>query len=116
MGNILDTLCFRSYIAQKLSVSREDVRASVIGQHGGSMVPFVEFSSVSGIPITSLLGKEQIERIVNLTVASGSDVIRLKGSTIYASAAVIAIMADAILKGRNRVMSVSTVLQGEYGF
>jgi len=116
MGNILDTLRFRSYIAQELNVSREDVRALVIGEHGDSMVPLVEYASVSGIPITRLLRKKQIEKIVNLTVTSGSDVIKLKGSTTYAPAAVIGIMADAILRGRNRVMGVSTYLQGEYGF
>jgi len=116
MGNILDTLRFRSYIALELSVSREDVRALVIGEHGDSMVPLVEYASVSGIPITRLLTREQIEKIVDLTVTSGSDVIKLKGATTYAPAAVIAIMADAILRGRNRVMSVSTYLQGEYGF
>jgi malate dehydrogenase len=116
MGNILDAMRFRSYIAAELNVSREDVRALVIGEHGDSMVPLVEYASVSGIPITSLLKKEQIEKIVNLTVTSGADVIQLKGSTIYAPAAVIAIMADAILRGRNRVMGVSAYLQGEYGF
>jgi malate dehydrogenase len=116
MGNILDTLRFRSYIASELKVSREDVRALVIGEHGDSMVPLVEYASVSGIPITHLLNKKQIAKIVNLTVSSGFDVIKLKGATIYAPAAVIAIMADAVLRGRNRVMGVSTYLQGEYGF
>jgi malate dehydrogenase len=116
MGNILDTLRFRSYIALELNVSREDVRALVIGEHGDSMVPLVEYASVSGIPITHLLNKKQIDKIVNLTITSGSDVIKLKGSTTYAPAAVIGIMADAIVRNRNRVMSVSTYLQGEYGF
>jgi malate dehydrogenase len=116
MGNILDALRFRSHIALELNVSREDVRALVIGEHGDSMVPLVEYASVSGIPITRLLRKKQIEKIVNLTITSGSDVIKLKGSTTYAPAAVIGIMADAILRGRNRVMGVSTYLQGEYGF
>jgi malate dehydrogenase len=115
MGNILDTLRFRSYIASELNVSREDVRALVIGEHGDSMVPLVEYASVSGIPVTHLLSKEQIKKIIDLTVSSGSDVIKLKGATIYAPAAVIAIMADAVLRGRNRVMGVSTYLQGEYG-
>lgn len=116
MGNILDTMRFRSYIAMELNVSREDVRALVIGEHGDSMVPLIEYASVSGIPIMNLLRKEQIEKIVNLTVTSGSDVIQLKGSTTYAPAVVIAIMTDAILRGRNRVMGVSTYLRGEYGF
>ena len=116
MGNILDSMRFRTYIANELNVSREDTRALVIGEHGDSMVPLVEYASVSGIPITNLLTKEQIEKIVHLTVSSGADVIKLKGSTEYAPGTVIAITADAILTGRNRVMSVSTCLSGEYGF
>jgi malate dehydrogenase len=116
MGNILDTMRFRTYIANELNVSREDTRALVIGEHGDSMVPLVEYASVSGIPITNLLTKEQIEKIVHLTVSSGADVIKLKGSTFYAPGTVIAITADAILTGRNRVMSVSTCLSGEYGY
>jgi malate dehydrogenase len=115
MGNILDTLRFRSYIAQELNVSREDTHALVIGEHGDSMVPLVEYACVSGIPITRLLTKVQIEKIVQQTINSGADVIKLKGSTIYAPAAVIALMADAVIKGRNRVMSVSTCPSGEYG-
>ena len=115
MGNILDTMRFRTYIADELKVSREDTNALVIGEHGDSMVPLVEYASVSGIPITNFLTQEQIEKIVHLTVTSGADVIKLKGSTIYAPGAVIAITADAILTGRNRVMSVSTCLDGEYG-
>jgi malate dehydrogenase len=116
MGNILDTLRFRSYIAMELGVSREDVRALVIGEHGDTMIPLVHYASVSGIPITALLDKEQIERIVGLTKTSGADVIKLKGGTVFAPAEAIAIMADAVLKGRNRVMGVSTYLEGEYGF
>lgn len=116
MGNILDTLRFRSYIALELGFSREDIRGLVIGEHGDTMVPLVRYASVSGIPITDLLTKEQVEKVVSLTRSSGADVIRLKGATTYAPGVVIAIMADAVLRGRNRVMSVSTFLQGEYGF
>jgi malate dehydrogenase len=115
MGNILDTLRFRSYIAQELNVSRQDVNALVIGEHGDSMVPLVEYASVTGIPITTLLTKEQISKIVQRTINSGADVIKLKGGTIYAPAAVIAMMADAVINDRKRVMSVSTCPSGQYG-
>jgi malate dehydrogenase len=116
MGNVLDTLRFRSYLALELGVSREDIRALVIGEHGDTMVPLIHYASVSGIPITDLLREEQIRKIVELTRTSGSDVIKLKGSTTYAPGAVIAVMADAVLRGRNRVMGASTCLHGEYGF
>ena len=114
MGNILDTNRFRAYIAQELNVSRQDVNALVIGEHGDTMVPLVEYASVSGIPITTLLTKEQIDKIVQQTINSGADVIKLKGATTYAPSAVIALMADAVINGRNRVMSVSTCPQGEF--
>jgi malate dehydrogenase len=114
MGNILDSMRFRTYIANELGVSREDTRALVIGEHGDSMVPLVEYASVSGIPIKNLLSSQQVEKIVNQTVTSGADVIQLKGSTDIAPGTVIAITADAVLTGRNRVMSVSTCLDGEY--
>jgi malate dehydrogenase len=116
MGNILDTLRFRSYIASELNISREDIRALVIGEHGDSMVPLIEYASVAGVPITQLLTRQQIDRIVELTITSGAEVIKLKGATTYAPSTVVAVMADAILKGRNRLMGVSTYLQGEYGF
>ncbi len=116
MGNILDTMRFRTYIAEELNVSREDTNALVIGEHGDSMVPLPEYASISGIPITNFLSNEKIEKIINRTITSGADVIKLKGSTTYAPGAVIATTADAILTGRNRVMSVSTCLNGEYGF
>ncbi len=114
-GNILDTMRFRSYIAAELGVSREDTHALVIGEHGDSMVPLSEFACVSGIPIANLMTKEQIEKLVHLTVTSGADVIKLKGATVYAPAAAIALTADAVVKDRKRVMSVSTCPSGEYG-
>jgi malate dehydrogenase len=115
MGNILDTMRFRTYLAQQCGISREDTRALVIGEHGETMVPLIEYASVSGIPITNLMTQEQIDTAVCQTVTSGQEVIALKGATTFAPSTVIAIMADAILTGRNRVLSATTPLQGEYG-
>jgi malate dehydrogenase len=115
MGNILDTDRFRTYIAQELQVSREDTHALVIGEHGDTMVPLIEYASISGIPATNLLTKQQIDAIIQKTVNSGAEVIKLKGSTTYAPGAVIALTADAVVNDRKRVMSVSTCPSGEYG-
>ena len=115
MGGILDTLRYRSYIALELNVSREDIRALVIGEHGDHMIPLVNYTSIAGIPVRNLLDEQTVERIVERTRTSGSDVISLKGGTVYAPAAVIAVMAEAVLRGRNRVMAASVVPNGEYG-
>jgi len=115
MGGILDTLRYRSSIALELNVSREDIRALVIGEHGDNMIPLVDYTTIAGIPIRKLLNEQSINRIVERTRSSGSDVIMLKGGTAYAPAAVIAVMAEAVLRGRNRVMAVSVIPNGEYG-
>lgn len=115
MGGILDTLRYRSYIALELNVSREDIRALVIGEHGDHMIPLVDYTTIAGIPVRELLDEQRIGRIVERTRTSGSDVISLKGGTVYAPAAVIAVMAEAVLRGRNRVMPAPVVPNGEYG-
>jgi malate dehydrogenase len=115
MGGILDTLRYRSYIALELNVSREDIRALVLGEHGDHMIPLVDYTTIGGIPVRRLLDEKAIQRIVERTRTSGSDAISLKGGTVYAPAAVIAVMAEAILRGRNRVMATSVIPNGEYG-
>jgi malate dehydrogenase len=115
MGGILDTLRYRSYIALELDVSREDIRALVVGEHGDCMIPLVDYTTIAGIPVRRLLDEKAIQRIVERTRTSGSDVINLKGGTVYAPAAVIAVMAEAVLLGRNRVVAASVVPNGEYG-
>ena len=110
MGNLLDTMRFRSYIASELNVSREDIRALVIGEHGDTMVPLIEYASVSGIPITKLLSKEQIDRIVKQTIFSGAEVIKLKGSTFHAPAVNIAIM-KAFVRVRQYLSTHKDVLK-----
>ena len=115
MGNILDSMRFCTYLSQQYNVSRKDTRALVIGEHGETMVPLVEYASISGIPIKDLMTQEQIDTAVCQTVTSGQQVIALKGATTFAPATAIATMADAILTGRKLVLSVTTPLEGEYG-
>jgi malate dehydrogenase len=115
MGGILDTLRWRSYIALELNVSREDIRALVVGEHGDHMIPLVDYTTIAGIPVRELLDENSINRLVERTRSSGSDVISLKGGTVYAPAAVIAVMAEAVLRSRNRVLAAPVVPNGEYG-
>jgi len=79
------------------------------------MIPLVDYTTIAGIPVRRLLDESAINRIVERTRSSGSDVISLKGGTVYAPAAVIAVMAEAVLRGRNRVMGASVIPNGEYG-
>ncbi|UCH37163.1 MAG: malate dehydrogenase [Candidatus Bathyarchaeota archaeon] len=115
MGNILDIHRFKSYLAENLNLSGEDIQSLVIGEHGDSMVPLINYTTISGVPITSFLENSTLADIVHQTRTSGSRVIRLKQATTYAPGTVIAVLVDAILRGRNRVTSVSTPVEGEYG-
>lgn len=117
MAGILDTARFRTFIAEALDVSFEDVFTLVLGGHGDTMVPLVRYSSVGGIPITELLDREAIERLVQRTRDGGAEIVRyLKtGSAYYAPSAAAVQMAEAILKDKKRVLPCSAYLEGEYG-
>jgi malate dehydrogenase len=117
MAGILDTARFRTFIAQELDVSVEDVTAVVLGGHGDTMVPLVRYTSVAGIPLTELMDAETIERLVKRTRGGGAEIVKyLKtGSAYYAPSAATIQMVEAILKDKKRVLPCSAHLEGEYG-
>ncbi len=117
MAGILDTARFRTFIAEALDVSFEDVFTLVLGGHGDTMVPLVRYSSVGGIPLADLLEAATIEALVKRTRDGGAEIVRyLKtGSAYYAPSAAAVEMAEAILKDKKRVLPCSAYLEGEYG-
>ena len=117
MSGILDTARFRTFLAQELDVSVEDVSAYVLGGHGDTMVPVTRLTTVGGIPITELLPPETIDRIVERTVKGGGEIVALlkSGSAFYAPSAAVAQMVDSIIRDRKRILPVAAYLQGEYG-
>lgn len=117
MAGILDTARFRTFIAQELEVSVDDVTTMVLGGHGDTMVPLVRYTTVAGMPITDLLDNDAIQRLVKRTREGGAEIVKyLKtGSAYYAPAAAAVEMIEAILKDRKRVLPCSAYLEGEYG-
>ena len=117
MAGILDTARFRTFLAQELDVSTEDVTAFVLGGHGDTMVPLVRYTSVAGMPLTDLLDAETIQGIVKRTRDGGAEIVKyLKtGSAYYAPSAAVVEMVDSILRDRKRVLPCSAYLEGEYG-
>lgn len=117
MAGILDTARFRSFIALELDVSVEDVQALVLGGHGDSMVPLVSTVSVGGVPLTQLLDRGAIERLVERTRKGGGEIVELlkEGSAYYAPSAAVAQMCEAIVRDRKRVLPCAAWLEGEYG-
>jgi malate dehydrogenase len=117
MAGVLDTARYRTFIAQELSVSVESITAMVLGGHGDTMVPLVRLTSVSGIPLTELLPKATIERLVDRTRNGGAEIVKhLKtGSAYYAPSAATVEMVESILKDKKKVLPCAALLEGEYG-
>jgi len=117
-SGVLDSARYRTFIAQELNVSVEDVVGVVLGGHGDDMVPLVRYTSVGGVPIEKLIPKERIEAIVQRTRTGGGEIVGLlgNGSAYYAPAASLVQMTEAILKDKKRILPTIALLQGEYGY
>ena len=116
MGNMLDLSRFKQFIHEATGHSRESIRALVIGEHGENMLPLTRFSSVSGIPLTSLLPKEKLDSLVENTRKVAAKVIELKGATVHAPGNAISSIIESVLRDKKQVIPVATSLDGEYGY
>src|SRR6476469_2874191 len=117
MAGVLDTARFRTFIAEELGVSFENVTAMVLGGHGDTMVPLVRFTNVSGIPLAELTDAVTIDRLIQRTRDGGAEIVKyLKtGSAYYAPAASTVEMVESILKDKKKVLPCAVRLDGEYG-
>lgn len=113
----LDTARYKTFIADELGVSVEDVHGIVLGGHGDTMVPLPRLTSVAGIPVTELISQEKLDAIIERTRQGGGEIVGLLGySGYYAPAAGTAIMVESILKDKKRVIPSAIYTQGEYGY
>ncbi len=116
-AGILDSARMRTFVAQELNVSIENVQSFVLGGHGDEMVPLVRFCTVAGIPISELMPAERVAAIVDRTRKGGGEIVNLlkTGSAYYAPGAAAAEMVEAILKDKKLIRPCSAYLDGEYG-
>ena len=116
-AGILDSARMTHFISEAVGCSNEDVQAMVLGGHGDTMVPLPRYTTVNGIPVTQLLSDSEVSSICERTASGGGEIVKLleKGSAFYAPGSAAAIMAEAILGDRKRVLPCSTYLNGEYG-
>jgi malate dehydrogenase len=117
MAGVLDTARYRSFLAQALDVSVEDIQAMVLGGHGDTMVPLVSYTTVAGIPITQLMDADEIEKHVQRARTGGAEIVAFlkTGSAYYAPSSAAVQMAEAIVKDKKRILPCSAWLEGEYG-
>ncbi|NIJ31773.1 malate dehydrogenase [Sphingomonas oligoaromativorans] len=122
MAGVLDSARFRHFLADEFKVSVKDVNAFVLGGHGDTMVPVIEYSTVAGIPVPDLIEmgwstKDKIDAIVQRTRSGGGEIVGLlkTGSAFYAPATSAIEMAEAYLKDKKRVLPCAAYLEGQYG-
>ncbi|MBI4287072.1 MAG: malate dehydrogenase [Chloroflexi bacterium] len=116
MSGILDAARFRSFVAELVGVSVQDVSACILGGHGDSMVAVPRLSTVGGIPLTDLLSTSAIDQIVKRAVNGGAEIVSLlkTGSAYYAPSAAVAEMVDSIILDKKRILPCAVYLKGEY--
>ena len=118
MAGILDAARMAHFIYEKLEYGAGQIRATVMGGHGDTMVPLPKFTTVAGVPIEDLLAAEQIGEIVQKTRTGGAEIVNLlgDGSAYYAPAKSTAIMVEAILRDTNQIHSCAIMLENDYGY
>lgn len=117
MAGVLDTARFRTFIAEEIGVSVEDIHALVLGGHGDTMAPLTRYCFVGGVPITKFISESRLEELVQRTRQGGAEIVGLlkTGSAYYAPAASSVQMAKSVLADKKRLLPVAAYLDGEYG-
>jgi malate dehydrogenase len=117
VGGSLDSARLQVLIARELKVAQEDVKATVIGRHDDDMIALPAYCSVAGVPVTRLMSEARLAELVDEVVKAGDTIVGLakRTNSFYGPAAVATDIAQAIVNDSNRVLSVSTVLSGQYG-
>ena len=115
-AGVLDSARMAHFIALELNCAEEDVSPMVLGGHGDTMVPLPRYTTVGGIPITQLMSEDRIKSISERTAKGGGEIVALleKGSAFYAPGSAAAIMAEAVLNDRRRLLPASCFLTGQY--
>ncbi len=118
MAGILDSARMAHFIFEKLQYGAGQIRATVMGGHGDTMVPLPKFTTVAGVPIQDLLTQEEINEVIEKTKNGGAEIVNLlgDGSAYYAPAKSAAIMVESILRDTNQIHSCAVKLEGEYGY
>lgn len=116
-AGVLDSARYRTFIAQEVGVSVEDVQAMLLGGHGDEMVPLPRFSTIAGIPVSEFIPQDRLDAIVQRARKGGGEIVNLlkTGSAYYAPSAATAQMVEAVLRDKKRVLPCAAYLEGEYG-
>ena len=122
MAGILDSARFKFFLSELLQVSVCNIDTLVLGGHGDTMVPLLDYTTISGIPLKEYLklkniDQDPIDKIVNRTRNGGGEIVALmKNSSAFYSPALSAIeMLESFINDQKKVLPCSAFLDGEYG-
>ena len=116
MAGVLDSARFKTFLADELNVSVEDIQATVLGGHGDTMVPVPSQTTVSGIPVTQLIKPERLDEIIDRARNGGAEIVNLLNTSGYiAPGASIAKMVESVLRDKKSIIPCSVYLTGQYG-
>jgi malate dehydrogenase len=117
LSGVLDSARLSTFIAEELKVSPKDISPCVLGAHGRNMVVIPRLTTVKGKPLTELLPRETIDKLVERTIGGGREIVDLlkTGSALYAPSAAVARMAEAIVLDKKEILPCAALLEGEYG-
>jgi L-lactate dehydrogenase len=121
-GTILDTARVRYLLSQHFGVDPRSVHAYIIGEHGDSEVPVWSLANIAGMRLTDYCAANHIgcegeilNTIIEQTRHAAYEIIQRKGSTYYAIASGLLRLVEAILRDQNTVLTVSSLIQNQYG-
>lgn len=117
MGGALDSSRFKYYLSEALGVNPTEVEGMVIGGHGDTtMIPVTRLATYKGIPVSELLSKEALDKVVADTMVGGATLTGLLGTSAwYAPGVAGASVVEAILHDQKKVIPCCVALDGEYG-
>jgi len=122
MAGVLDSGRFKHFLGLELGIAENDINTMVLGGHGDTMVPIIDCTSISGIPIKQFLNRgiiteKRLNEIIQRTRDGGAEIIKLlqTGSAYYAPAVAAIEMMKSYLYNQNRLLPCCAYLSGEYG-
>ena len=117
MAGVLDTARYRTFIAERLKVSVEDIQALVLGGHGDTMVPLVRYTTIAGVPLSQFLSQDEIDGLIDRTRKGGAEIVAYlkEGSAYYAPSAGAAQMVEAVAYDKKRILPCAAWMEGQYG-
>lgn len=120
-GTILDTARFRYELGEYFNIDTRNVHAYIIGEHGDTELPVYSHVNIGAKPLSQALETkadyklEDLDDIFVNVRDAAYKIIDRKGATYYGIAMGLARITKAILQDENSILTVSTLLEGQFG-